>query len=105
MRVIIESPYAGDVFANMRYLNNCIRDSILNYQEAPFASHIMYTGALNDDKPDERNTGMAAGFEWYKAAEKVIVYTDLGISSGMLKGIKVAEILGLPLEYRTLNKV
>lgn len=37
-RVIIESPYHGNVERNLRYLRACLRDSLLR-GEAPFASH------------------------------------------------------------------
>lgn len=48
-RVIIESPYAGNVEANATYLRRCLRDSLLR-GEAPFASHAIYTlpGVLDD---------------------------------------------------------
>jgi hypothetical protein len=62
-RVIIESPYAGDVDANLIYARECLRDS-LKRGEAPLASHALYTqeGVLNDDDPDERKLGIEAGF-------------------------------------------
>lgn len=102
-RTIIESPYAGDVELNMRYLNICIRDSILNYREAPFASHMFYTGALDDSASVEREAGMCAGFNWHGVADRVVVYYDLGISNGMTTGIENAEFMGIPVTYRKLS--
>jgi hypothetical protein len=40
--VIIESPYAGEVEANVAYARACMRDS-LGHGEAPIASHLLYT--------------------------------------------------------------
>lgn len=40
--VIIESPFAGDVVRNLRYLRACMRDC-LRRGEAPYASHALYT--------------------------------------------------------------
>lgn len=102
--VIIESPYAGDVERNLRYLRACMKDS-LGRGEAPFAPHSMYTqvGVLDDNDPDERRLGIAAGFEWRFVAEATIVYMDLGISSGMREGIEHAEKLGYPVDYRKLG--
>ena len=40
--VILESPYAGDVAANVKYARRCVRDS-LSRGEAPIASHLLYT--------------------------------------------------------------
>ena len=37
--VILESPYAGDVEANVEYARACVRDS-LSRGEAPIASHL-----------------------------------------------------------------
>lgn len=104
-RVIIETPYAGDVVRNLRYLRACMRDC-LNKGDAPFASYGLYTqeGVLDDTVPAEREHGIAAGFEWRKVAEATVVYTDLGISGGMQYGIAHAESLGQQIEYRSLGE-
>lgn len=101
-RVILEPPYSGDIEANTEYARMCMLDC-LKRDEAPFASHLLYTQCLNDLKPEEREWGIKAGFEWGKVAEKVVVYTDRGISGGMKLGIENAEKNDLPVEYRTLN--
>lgn len=104
-RVVLESPFAGDIDANVAYARACIRDSLLR-GEAPIASHLLYTqpGILNDDDRNERAHGINAGHAWmYGGAQAVVVYTDRGISSGMAAGIRVAELLGLPIERRSLN--
>lgn len=103
-RVIIESPYAGDINNNLRYLRACMRDCLLR-GEAPFASHGLYTqrGVLRDEVPEEREHGIQAGFAWRQTAEATVVYTDLGTSRGMEYGIKHATELGHPIEYRTLG--
>lgn len=101
-RVIIESPLAGDVARNQRYLRACLRDSLLR-GEAPFASHAIYVGPLDDDKPEERDRGIAAGFAWRHVAHATIVYEDLGISRGMQLGIDAAKATGHPIERRRLG--
>jgi hypothetical protein len=102
-RVIVESPFAGDIERNRRYLNACLRDCLMR-GEAPFASHAIYTrdGVLRDEIAEERGLGIQAGFEWRRSAEATVVYTDLGTSLGMLAGIRHAESIGHPVEYRTL---
>jgi len=102
--VILESPYAGDVERNLEYLRACLRDSLLR-GEAPIASHGLYTqpGVLDDQNPIERSLGIDAGLAWRRVAEKSVVYTDLGISSGMKYGIRAAEEAGVPVEYRSLG--
>lgn len=101
--VVIESPYAGDVERNVEYAKKCIHDSLLR-GEAPIASHLLFTqpGILDDDKPQERQLGIAAGHAWIMHADYVAVYTDLGISRGMEKGMEVARQHGKAIVYRSL---
>ncbi len=103
-RVIVETPYAGDIERNIRYARQCLHDCFLR-GEAPFASHLLYTqeGVLNDSIPDERALGIGAGLEWGSLAHATVVYVDLGISGGMKFGIQRAESEGRPVEYRNLK--
>lgn len=103
--VYLESPYAGNMALNIRYACECMADCFRR-KEFPFASHLLYTqdGILDDNNPVERELGMSAGFAWGRHANKTVVYTDLGISPGMAKGIEVAEKCGRPVEYRKLFK-
>lgn len=93
-RVCIESPFRADTTDGLRrnreYLIRCMRDSIAR-GEAPFASHLLYTQFLDDDVPEEREIGIACGFAWVVTAEATAVYTDLGITSGMRRGIDHAR--------------
>jgi hypothetical protein len=102
--VIVESPYAGDVEANLTYLRACLRDCLMR-GEAPFASHALYTqpGVLNDAIPAERAHGIQAGFAWRSVSERTIVYTDRGITDGMRMGISHAQGMGIPVVYRELG--
>lgn len=103
--VIIESPYAGDVEANVEYARRCVRDS-LERGEAPIASHLLYTqpGILDDDVPAERQWGIDAGLAWRKVADASVVYSDRGITSGMQHGIACAVASKIPVEYRRLGR-
>jgi len=100
--VIVESPYAGDIQNNLTYTRKCVRDC-LKRNEAPFASHLLYTqdGVLDDNLPADRILGMEAGFSWLEKADATVVYTDHGISKGMQVGIQRAELLRIPVEYRS----
>ena len=103
LRVVIESPFAGAEIKNRTYAQACLLDS-LKRGEAPLAGHLLYTQALNDRDPEDRALGMAAGFRWYGAARLLAVYTDLGISPGMIEGMNYAkrEYPRLPVEFRSL---
>lgn len=103
--VIIESPYAGDVEANITYARACVADCLAR-GEAPFASHLLYTqpGILRDEVPAERAKGIAAALAWYRAADASVVYTDRGISRGMELGIASAKAAAKPVEFRSLGR-
>lgn len=102
-RVIIESPYKGDIKRNMAYLNLAMLDSIRR-GEAPIASHKLYTDILNDDDPEERQLGINLGFAWLKAADLVAFYIDLGMSNGMSLSLDriTKKIVRVPAEIRRI---
>ena len=102
LRVVLESPFAGDRMKNVRYARACLRDS-LSRGEAPIASHLLYTQVLDDDKAEERTLGIEAGLAWGEKADMTAVYTDLGISLGMKYGILEAERCNRPIVYRRLT--
>lgn len=99
-RVLIESPYASlGHAAALSYLERCVHDC-LSRGEAPLASHGFYTQFLDDQIPEQRREGMEAGFAWGAVAELVAVYSDHGVSAGMVEGIKRATGAGIPVEHR-----
>lgn len=100
--VIIESPYAGDIAANLCYLHRCMIHSIQRL-ESPFASHIIYPQILDDTKPEERRLGMELGFAWLGRADLQAFYTDLGWSNGMIEAYKVGRGLNKAFEIRALD--
>lgn len=104
IKVIIESPYAGDVERNESYARLCMKDCF-ERGEAPFASHLLYTqpNVLDDTIPLERTLGIDAGLVWGACADKTVVYGDLGLSKGMKYGIENAIKAGRDIEYRFLN--
>ena len=109
--VVIESPLSAPTEEeredNRKFARACCRDAILNYGEAPFASHLLYDqpGLLHDDIPEERTLGIKAGLEFVRFADATVVYEDRGISEGMRRGINAASAVCRPIEYRTLGEV
>lgn len=102
--VILESPYAGDIEANVEYARRCIKDC-LSRGESPIASHLLYTqsGILDDAIPEQRALGIEAGLAWYRVADAVIFYTDHGMSRGMRGAAERAGALSMNVEFRTLG--
>lgn len=101
--VLVESPYAGDVEANVAFAREALRDCLLR-GEAPFASHLLYTQMLDDHVPAERELGIAAGLAVGARFDATVVYLDRGVSGGMRHGIAAAEAVGRPVEYRYLRR-
>lgn len=106
-RVILESPFAAPTiwgrWLNRRYARRCMRDSLLR-GEAPMVSHLLYTQSLDDQDPEERKIGIAAGLAWGDGADATVVYTDRGVSSGMRLGIERAMAEGRMVERRSIYR-
>jgi len=102
--VIIESPYAGDIEANVAYARKCMHDALMR-GEAPIASHLLYTqpGILHDGVAEERQLGIDAGLAWRKVCDYAVFYTDLGWSNGMLSARKLYDHDGTRYKLRHLG--
>lgn len=100
-KVIIESPYAGDVKRNLEYARMCLKDS-LKRGEAPIASHLLYTQILDDNVLEQRLSGIDAGLEWLSVADLHVFYIDYGYSNGMFEAKAIAKSMGLEIEERII---
>lgn len=102
--VIIESPYAGDIAANVAYARKCLRNSLFR-GESPIASHLLYTQpeVLDDLIPEQRTLGINAGLSWAHVADLVVFCVDLGWSPGMLAARAYCEEHGIPHTLRSLE--
>lgn len=110
IRVVIESPFGHnpdgskctpeEYARNTVYLHRCIRDS-LSREEAPYASHGLFPGALDDEDLGQRAWGIAAGIVWGQEANMTAVYDDYGITEGMKEGISSREGA---IEFRSIGQ-
>lgn len=100
----LESPYAGNIELNVMYARFCMHDSLVNHNEAPFASHLLYTQphVLRDEIKEERIHGIDAGRDFSKMTEMTVIYTDLGVSSGMQYALMHADVVDHPVIEREL---
>ena len=107
-RVIIESPYAADteegIDLNEAYGELAMHDCLVNHNESPYASHLLYTRrfVLRDDVPEDRKLGIEAGFYWRDVSDKTVFYKDLGMTDGMILGVEDCKKKGKPYEVRNL---
>lgn len=117
--VSVESPYSNSdpklLQRNINYAIMACKDCASNYNEAPYASHVIHTqvvsnqgvnGYVNDDCPDKFGLGRDAAIELTNTArrhaQKIVFYTDFGFSGGMQIAKDVAEENGIPTEDRKL---
>lgn len=100
--VIVESPYAGDVQRNLKYLERCLRYCV-ERDESPYASHKMLTTCLDDNNQSERDLGIKAGLAWREIAEMRIFFVDHGWSKGMLLAKELYDKEDLPYEIRYIG--
>lgn len=102
-KVVIESPFAGDVEKNVEYAKDCLKDS-LKRGESPIVSHLLFPQVLNDNDTQEREQGIQAGLNWLEGADLHVFYVDRGWSKGMLKAFEYnQENVGCKIEIRYLN--
>jgi len=104
-RVVIESPFAGEVAENIAYAKRCVQDC-LKRGEAPYASHLFFTqeGLLDDLVHEERELGIKAGFIWGEAAVLSAFYIDRGVSGGMKRGVLAALECKRQIEVSSLER-
>lgn len=105
--VILETPYAAGngytIQVHVRYARMCMADC-LRRGEAPLASHLLYTQphVLRDSVEEQRAMGIAAGLQWGAICDYVVVYTDLGISSGMKQSVAIHREMKKEIHLRIL---
>lgn len=98
--VYICSPYRAKNSAqfdrNIDYAQEITRQA-LEAGLAPITPHLYMTQCLNEDKPQERAQGMAAGLALLESCAFVIAGTRYGISEGMRQEIETATALRIPV--------
>ncbi len=97
-KVYICSPYrakdGAQLDRNIDYAQALTKQAI-EAGLAPITPHLYMTQCLNEDKPEERAAGMAAGLTLLKSCDFVIVGVKYGISEGMSAEIAEADAAGI----------
>jgi hypothetical protein len=86
--IVVESPFEGGTpreADNVRYLQHCLADCFRR-GEAPFASHGLYPGVLDDTNPEQRALGIESGWAIAMKLDAWVWYLDRGVTPGMLAG-------------------
>lgn len=98
------SPYRGETRRNKEYARELTKAAV-NNGFAPVTVHLYLTEVLDDNKPEERNRGMAAGQDILKQCSYILLGEKYGISEGMKEEITLAEKLGLIKLYESGGKL
>ena len=97
-KVYICSPYrakdGAQLDRNIDYAQALTKQAI-EAGLAPITPHLYMTQCLNEDKPEQRAAGMAAGLTLLKSCDFVIVGVKYGISEGMSAEIAEADAAGI----------
>lgn len=100
--VLIESPFQGDKENNKQYAREAMTDSI-SKGETPIVPHLMFTQVLNDDISEEREIGLTLAMSFHQIVDKIVAYTDKGVSEGMQRSISKAIKMNIDVEYRLIK--
>lgn len=92
------SPYRGEIRRNKEYARELTKAAI-NSGFAPVTVHLYLTEVLDDNKPEERSRGMAAGQDILKQCSYILLGEKYGISEGMKEEIMLAALKGLAMLY------
>ena len=92
--IFICSPYRGDVEANKENARNYSRFAF-EQGGIPFAPHLLFTQFLNDDVPEERDTGLCLGLELLARCNALWAFGTP--TMGMAMEIQEAKRLGIPV--------
>lgn len=80
------SPYRGDTKRNKEYARKLTRAAI-NNGFVPVTVHLYLTEVTDDQNPEERSRGMAAGMKILENCKYILIGNKYGVSDGMKGGI------------------
>jgi hypothetical protein len=98
-RVFICSPFRGatpeEQAANVEMARALLAHAVRNCR-APFAPHLLYPGALNDNIESERNQGIDAGLNFLLTCDEIWwLDSHKGVTAGMRRELELASVAGL----------
>lgn len=105
------SPYRGDTKRNKEYARKLTRAAI-NNGFVPVTVHLYLTEVTDDQNPEERSRGMAAGMKILENCKYILIGNKYGVSDGMkaemtlaaLKGNRTSQSIKPQRSCMTMNK-
>lgn len=102
-RVFVCSPLRGDYERNLELAKRaCL--CISRMGDAPFAPHVLYTQFLDDNNPNDRDSGIESGIMFLRTCDQLVYFGD-HISFGMEQEIQVARECHIPIVHMTWEEV
>ena len=98
------SPYRGETRRNKEYARELTK-AALNSGFAPVTVHLYMTEVLDEEKPEERSRGMAAGQDILTQCSYILIGTKYGFSEEMREEITLATLKGLTMLYEKDGKL
>lgn len=103
MRVVIESPLAGDFRNNYRFALWCARAMWLQEGLHAIGSHMLNPWFMDDTDPEERQAGIDNAWVWETGATHTF-FRDLGESRGMRLAQERCSHVGIAYETLLLSE-
>ena len=95
--IYVASPLRGDIEGNIKRAYNYCRWAAMQ-GVIPVASHILFTGFLDDEILEEREMGIRLGIDLLRHCDAIWVFGDV-ITEGMKNELDWARILNKPVRY------
>ena len=92
------SPYRGDTKRNKEYARKLTRAAI-NNGFVPVTVHLYLTEVTDDQNPEERSRGMAAGMKILENCKYILIGNKYGVSDGMKAEMTLAALKGKVMLY------
>lgn len=105
--VIVLTPFFGEDPAKARmferYAVRAVKDS-LNRNEAPLAAQLFFFNFFGSNIVQiERDMGLMAQVAWVRKCDKLVVYSDFGITQAMNLVLEQARLRNKPVEFRAIS--
>lgn len=98
------SPYRGDTKRNKEYARKLTRAALDN-GFVPVTVHLYLTEVTDDQNPQERRRGMAAGMKILGKCKYILIGDKYGISEGMKAEMMFAALKGIIMLYEQDGKI
>lgn len=99
--IYISSPCRGNMKYNLKKAAEYCRSVALSFDTIPIAPHLYFTQFMDDNNPLERKMGMEMGVDILNICDELWVFGEP--TEGMKAEIKVAESIGMPIQYKPEN--